>query len=457
MAKLQKNQIVSVRIDDLAYGGMGVGRVDDFVVFVEKALPGERVTARITKKRSSHAMAVIESIDQPSPDRIDDPPCPLFGVCGGCSWQHFPYEQQIVWKQKQVLETIRRIGGLEDFDVEPIIGSPEIWRYRNKMEFTFGGDKEGRPILGFHLPGRHDRIFRVPACLIHPEPLDAMLGVVESFARESNLLHYSQGRHVGFLRHAVMRYSHTTGESILILITHKGDLPDRERLAQRLKSEVPGFKGMIWGLNTGVADVARVERELWRWGEPELIETVNELTFAISPLAFFQTNTSAAGLLYRSVVEMAELGPKDLLLDAYCGAGAIALYAAPQVARVVGVESVRDAIWDARANARSNGIDNATFLAAAMPQGLALARAAAGGAFTRVIIDPPRGGMDKRSLNGLIALRAPTFIYVSCNPATLARDLQTMTAAGYVVDRVQPIDLFPHTYHVEVVVRLRLA
>lgn len=450
-----KNDVVSVEIEDLAYGGLGVGKLDGFVVFVEGALPGELVSARIIKKKANHAQAVIEKIERPSPHRIADPPCPLFGRCGGCTWQNFTYDQQLVWKQKQVLDTIAHIGRQRDFEVMPIIGSPVQWRYRNKMEFTFGVDGEAKSVLGFHVPGRYDRVFEVPACLLQPESLDVMLAEVQAYVREHGLEAYDPKTHTKFLRHAMMRHSRTTGECILVLITNRGTLPDKEALAERLAAKVPGFKGMMWGLYTGMSDVARIEKEAWRWGEPELIETVNGLTFRISPQSFFQTNTVAAELLYAKVVEMAQIEPGTRVLDAFCGAGSIALHCARKGANVVGVELIREAIWDARENARRNGIEGVTFLAAPMDEGLPLAKQAAGGEFSRIIIDPPRGGMDKRSRRGLIELGAPVFVYVSCNPATLARDLLEFEDHGYKIEAVQPVDLFPHTYHIETIVRMR--
>lgn len=454
--KIEKHGVVSVMIDDLAYGGLGVGRVGGFVVFVEKALPGERVAARIIKKKQNHAQAVIQAIEEPSPYRIQDPPCPLFGTCGGCTWQNFPYEQQTLWKRKQVEATIKHLGRQDGFEVLPTIGSPRQWRYRNKMEYTFGRDDSGKQILGFHYPGSFDRIFNVPACLIQPEPFDKMLEILTEYARAHDLSTYDQRTHQGYLRHAMMRHSFTTGESLLVILTQQGDLPGKDELAARLAKEVPGFKSMVWGLNTGVADVARIQKELWRWGEPELMETVNGLSFAISPQSFFQTNTAGAELLYAKAAEMAELGPKDVVLDAYCGIGSIGLHCARQAGKVVGIEIITEAIWDARANAARNGIKNSMFLAAPLAKGLELAAHGARDPFTRVIIDPPRGGMDKKSLSGLINIKAPVFLYVSCNPATLSRDLQTICEGGYEIDAVQPVDMFPHTYHVETLVRLKL-
>ncbi len=454
MEAFKKNSLVSLEVTDLAYGGAGVAKLDGFVVFVERAVPGDRVLARIIKKQSNHASAVIDKIEHPSEHRIAAP-CPLFGGCGGCSWQNLPYEEQLRWKEKQVAETLTRLGGVELPQILPIIPSPEAWNYRNKMEFTFGEDVDGNVILGFHLPGHYDRIFNVPSCLIHPQPFDGVMKAIVDYAREEKLTAYDQRRHEGLLRHAVVRHSKTTGGVVVLLITNAGELPSPERLAEKIKAACPELQGFVWGINRGVADVATTREKKFLWGDPILKETINGLTFAISPLSFFQTNTLGAELLYRTAVEMAELTTTDRVLDAYCGAGTIGLHCARHVRRVAGVEMNTEAVWDARANTAANGIGNAAFIAAPMSEGMKLARHAAGGDFTRVIIDPPRGGMDKKSLATLVAAQAPIFVYVSCNPATLARDLKTICEGGYKIDAYRPVDMFPHTYHIETVARFR--
>lgn len=453
MMELKKQSLVSLDIVDVAYGGYGVAKPDGFVVFVEGAAPGDRVLARIIKKTKNHANAIVEEIETPSDRRIEAP-CPIFDHCGGCTWQELPYEDQLHWKHKQVVDTLEHLAKLELPEVAPMIASPGIWNYRNKMEFTFGTDGQGRPILGFHVPRRYDRIFEVQRCLIHPEPFDTLLSELTLYAREQGLTSYDPKTHRGFARHAVMRSSDTTGEIMLILITSTGSLPEPERLALRLKDRCPALKGFIWGVNDRVADVAVIEDEKYRWGDPTLTETINGLSFSISPMSFFQTNTAAAELLYQVVIEMAESARIDCVLDAYCGAGAIALHLASRARRVVGIDISRDSIWDARLNARNNSIENSTFLAGSIDDGLRLVRGAMNDHFSTVVIDPPRGGMDKRSLSRLIGLQAPSFIYVSCNPATLARDLQTICDGGYRITAIQPVDMFPHTFHIEVVVRL---
>lgn len=456
MSNFKKNTVHEVEIESLAFGGLGVAKPEGFVVFVEGGIPGDRIQARIIKKTKNHARALIQEIVEPSPKRIEAR-CPLFHRCGGCTWQDLGYEEQLGWKQRQVAETLRQIGGIgEDVEFRPIIASPEVWNYRNKMEYSFGTDDEGQTILGFHIPKSYHRIFAVDRCLIHPEPYDALLGALTAYAREHSLSAYDQRSHGGFLRHAVMRYSRSTGKVVLILITASGKLPDPENLAKTLRAACPELQGFIWGINDGVADVAFMREKRFSWGDPVLRDNLNGLDFRISPFSFFQTNPSAAEKLYLATVELADLGPEDCVLDAFCGTGSIALHCARHVRQVVGVEIGVDAVHDARRNAHINGIKNASFVAAPVREGLELGRGLAGGYFSHVIIDPPRGGMDKKSLSGLIALKAQTFIYVSCNPSTLARDLEKLADNGYRVEVVQPVDMFPHTYHIEVIVRLRL-
>ncbi len=456
MTNLKKNDVVTIEIDDLAYGGSGVGRYKDFVLFVAGAMPGEPIRARVLKKKSNHAQAVIESIEIPSPNRIVNPRCALFGSCGGCCWQHIPYSSQVEWKQKQVVNTLKHLGGQDGLNFAPIIPSPQNWHYRNKMEYSFGEDETGDVILGFHSPGRFDRLLEVDKCHIHPPPFDRMLEVLTIYARKNGLRAYSKNKHEGFLRHAIMRYSNTDSKSILVLLTNRGELKNADELNDQLKMCVEGFEGWIWGVNTGIADVAKMDDQAGSWGISHLFEDINGLRFRISPMAFFQTNTDAARLLYRRVVEMARIDEASCVLDAYCGMGAIGLHCAQQAEHVVGVEMITSAVWDARENARHNNIHNATFIARPFPAGLELASRAVRRPFTHIVIDPPRGGMDKRSLRGLLALQSPVFVYVSCNPATLARDLVTITNSGYRIDEVQPIDMFPHTFHIETIVRLVL-
>ena len=448
---IQKQALLELEIEDLAYGGKGLARLDGFVVFVAHGVPGDRVRARVTKSKKNHAEARIEEILTPSPDRIEAP-CPLFGECGGCNWQNLPYSEQLVHKQRQAESTLEHLGRAKPERIEKIIPSPLEYRYRNKMDFTFGTNDAGETILGFHRPQRFSEIIEVSACLLQPEPIDRLLQALTRYVRREGLGSYNPFSHKGFLRHFVVRHSVQTNQLIAVLLTSLGDLPDPEGLMGELTEACPELKGFVWGLNQGVADIARQDSERWRWGEPWLEETLGGLRFRVSPLSFFQVNTGAAEKLYAVVRDMlGDEARSTRLLDAYCGTGTIGLFCADRVREVVGVEVVRDAIFDARLNARNNGIENSLFLAGGMRETLPLA--AETGPFGRVIMDPPRGGMDKRSLRGLLAIQAPVMIYVSCNPSTLARDLVTIADAGYRPTLMQPVDLFPQTFHIETVVR----
>jgi 23S rRNA (uracil1939-C5)-methyltransferase len=450
---LKKQSLVELDIVDLAYGGNGVAKVDGFVVFVSGAVPGDRVLARIVRRQKNHAEAEVEKFIQASPERVE-PPCPIFGVCGGCSWQNLPYSVQLAHKQKQAEEVLERIGGVRPDVVRPIIPSPLEWRYRNKMDFTFGFNDQGEPVLGFHKPGQFWRIIEVRQCLLQPEPIDRLISAMGDWMRKKKLTVYNQKSHQGFLRHFIVRHSRHSDSYIALLLTHDGELPDREDLIQTLTEACPQLQGLVWGVNTNIADIARMEREAWRWGTPELFETLEELRFRVSPLSFFQVNTPAAEKLYGVIRELLGEDARSLrLLDAYCGAGSIGIFCAEKVSEIVGVEIVREAIWDARENARRNGVLNCSFLAGDMRDTLPLAVQTPGGPFGRVIMDPPRGGMDKRSLKGLLAIGAPVLVYVSCNPSTLARDLAMIVEEGYQPTIMQPVDLFPQTYHIETVIR----
>ncbi|HUT23738.1 MAG TPA: 23S rRNA (uracil(1939)-C(5))-methyltransferase RlmD [Sumerlaeia bacterium] len=458
--RIQKGTAIELDVEDLAYGGRGIARVAGadpeaarFVVFVSHAVPGDRVRARIVKRKKNHAEAELEEVLSPSPSRVA-PPCPLFGTCGGCSWQNLPYGEQLIHKQRQAESVLEHLSDARPDRVEPIVPSPKEWRYRNKMDFTFGTDARREPILGFHRPGRFWEIIEAPACLLQPEPLDRLLGAMTRWVRAKGLPAYNPRSHEGFLRHLVLRHSVATNEVVALLLTSEGELPEPETLAAALCEACPELKGLVWGLNTGLADVARQEKELWRWGEPWLCETLGDLRFRISPLSFFQTNTPAAERLYSVIRAMlGEDARRHRLLDAYCGTGSIGIFCAGAVREVVGIELLRDAVWDARDNAERNGVANCTFLAGEMREVLPLASDMPGGRFGRVVMDPPRGGMDKRALRGLLEIQAPVLIYVSCNPSTLARDLIVIREAGYRAAAMQAVDLFPQTYHIETVVR----
>ncbi|MCX8037352.1 MAG: 23S rRNA (uracil(1939)-C(5))-methyltransferase RlmD [Candidatus Sumerlaeia bacterium] len=451
----EKPEPVELTIERLAYGGKGVARLNGLVVFVEATAPGDRVRARIVKRKQGYAEAVATEIIQPSPHRVE-PSCVHFGDCGGCSALHLAYDEQLRQKADQVRETLARIGRQGDLPIEPIQPSPVLWRYRNKMDFTFGTDADGRLVLGLHRRGQFAGIVNIEQCRLQPESFDRALAIVREFARQSMLPAYSQRRHEGFWRHLILRHSAAENRMLAVLITASGELPGVERLAEELEAADIGLAGFVWAVNDSVADVAAVKEKRFEWGADSLHERLGDLTYRISAMSFFQVNPAATRALYDCVVEFIEPNPAVTVLDAYCGTGSIGIYCARHFGRVIGIESQREAVWDARQNAALNDLGNCTFLCGPVNRMVALAKSHAAGRFGRVIVDPPRGGMDKHALAQLLELRAPVFLYVSCNPATLARDVVAATDAGYRIERVRPFDLFPHTPHIETVIKFVL-
>lgn len=466
---IKKGGSIEADVTDVAFGGRGIARLDGMVVFIEGALPGDRVRATITKRKAQYAEATTTEILKSSETRVEAP-CPSFGTCGGCKWQNFDYSEQIRAKQRHVEDSLRHIGRHQQpYEMRPIIASPDPWNYRNKMEFSFGwADQPGSRALskgpitvGFHMAGDFRRIVDVGECHIQPALLNEVLGFVrerinrDARAEGEHFQPYDTVRHTGYLRHLVLRYSATTGHFLMALLTAPGPWKGAGAFADDFLARFPQCNGFIWGTNSGLSDVARAEKIVLERGENTLTETLGDKTFRLSAFSFFQTNTRGATILYDTVKEFSELTGHESVLDAYCGTGTIGIYVSDHAKRVVGIELVKEAVWDARHNAKLNNATNCTFLAGEMRDVLPTVPSTLGGGFDRVIVDPPRGGMDKKSLRYLIEVGAPVFVYVSCNPATLARDAQVLGEAGYQLEVVQPVDLFPHTYHVESVLKFR--
>jgi len=461
--EIKKGATVEAEVHGVAFGGRGIARMAGMVMFIEGALPGDTVRAVVTKRKPQFAEANMVEVVKASPYRRPYP-CPVFGVCGGCKWQHYDYSQQLIAKQQHVEDAFRPLAKRFPIEMRPILPSPDEWFYRNKMEFSFGTREEtGQIILGFHRAGDWRRILpAAEVCQIQPPGMNEVMSwftarINEEAAREGgHFVSYNQVRHQGFLRHLVVRHSRTTGQFLLAALTASGKWGGVERFAAELRERFPACAGFIWGTTDALNDVARMEKLMYQSGDCVIEEQLGERRFRISTFSFFQTNTPGAKVLYDAVKEFAELTGRESVLDAYCGTGTLGIYLADQAARVVGIEIVKDAVWDARYNAKLNQAENCTFLVGEMRDVLPTVPQTLGGRFDRVIVDPPRGGMDKKSLRLLIDQRAPLLVYVSCNPATLGRDAQVLAESGYVPEVVQPVDMFPQTYHVESVIRFRL-
>ena len=469
MARARRGDTLSVTIDDLAYGGEGVGRADGYVVFVPGGVPGDTVRVRLTQARARFGRGAIESIDRPSPDRVPAP-CPYFGRCGGCRLQHLRYEAQLALKTKQVTDCLQRLGGIGAFEMRPILPAPEIYGYRNKMEFTVAradagervvpkgrrldpaGADEG-PVVGLHEADRYDAVLDIERCLLQSDRMNALLDEARRFIAERRLTVYDQESGEGLLRFLMLREGKGTGEAMVNMVTSAPSVSELEPLVGRAQARVPETSSIVLNVNPKKASVAVGVEEHLLGGRDHIRESLGGLTFQVSAGSFFQTNTTQAERLFGLVLDAAALTGEETVLDLYAGTGAISLLLARRCRRVFGIEVAPAAVADAVRNAEINGITNCTFLAGevrfALPELISRGVAA-----DVAVCDPPRAGFHPKALAALATLAPARVVYVSCNPATLARDVGELARSGYRVEWVQPVDMFPHTPHIEVVAHL---
>ena len=444
----QKGAEVELEIDALAYGGAGVARLDGYVLFVQGAVPGDRVRARVTKRKRAYAEARTVELLDPSPDRIE-PRAPH----PGAPWQVLPYERQLVEKESQVREALTRIGGFEDPPVEPIVPAIEPWRYRNKLEYSFGQSGDGELVLGFHRPGRWNEIDDVSEDILASERVDVLREAVKAWCREEGLSSYDRGAGSGFLRNLVVREGRRSGQLQARIVTSDGDFRALD-LAAALEAT-----GVLWTRAAGVAETTRDgETDLLKGSatiEEEITCAGERLRFRISPDAFFQTNTEMAERLYGSAVELAGLSGRERVYDLFSGIGTIALALAPVAGEVWGIELVEQAVADAIENAKLNGIDNARFYAGDVRTAMRPLVEEAGRPDV-LVVDPPRAGLSQKVVRRIVETGAKRIVYVSCNPTTLAPNARQLADAGYALERIRPVDMFPQTPHIECVAQLLL-
>ena len=458
MTRPRRGDTVSLTIDDLAFGGEGVGRADGYVVFVPGGVPGDKVRVRLDQARSRFGRGVIEAVEEPSPHRVTAP-CPYFGRCGGCRLQHVDYAAQLGFKTKQVADVLERLGDVTGFELRPIIGAPEIYGYRNKMEFTVtrstrtGSGTEGAIVIGLHETARYDSVLDIDRCLLQSNGMNALLHETRRFTVDEKLSAYDQQSGEGLLRFLMLREGRRTGEVMANVVTSAPAVSELTPLAERLRAHVPGTSSVVMNVNPNKASVASGVEEHLLGGRDHVREQLGGLTFQISANSFFQTNTVQAERLFELVLECAELDGGETVLDLYAGTGAISLLLARRCRRVYGIEVAQAAVDDAGVNAAVNGIDNCTFIAGEVR--FALPTLIAQGIRAEVVVaDPPRAGFHPKALRALIQLAPSRIVYVSCNPATLARDVGDLVRGGYRLRWVQPVDMFPHTPHIEAVARL---
>ncbi|MDR1414764.1 MAG: 23S rRNA (uracil(1939)-C(5))-methyltransferase RlmD [Odoribacteraceae bacterium] len=461
---MKKPLLEGIEIVKVAAGGKAIGYTGEKVVFVPGTVPGDVVDVQVTRSRSRFMEGFVVRTRVLSPGRVT-PFCAHFGTCGGCCWQNMPYEAQLAFKQQEVEDALRRVGHAELPAIDPIIGSARTREYRNKLEFTFSdrrfltreevesGVAVGpSPALGFHAPGLFDKVVDVEWCHLQGEPSNAIRNFTRRLAMERGASFYSARERRGLLRGLIVRTS-TTGEVMVIVVFGEDDRGGREAVLEGIRREFPSIASLQFAVNEkGNDSVSDLEMVTFA-GEPCIFEEMEGLRFRVGPKSFYQTNPVQARELYRRAREMAGLTGKELVYDLYTGTGTIALFAAAGARRVVGVEYVQEAIDDARVNARMNGVDNATFIAGDMKEVLSGGLLDAHGRPDVVITDPPRAGMHPAVVEAIARAGARRVVYVSCNPATQARDVGLMLE-GYRVAAVQPVDMFPQTHHVENIVLL---
>lgn len=447
MIPVEKNKIYEMQIDALGSNGEGIGRIDGYTVFVEGALPGERIRVLIVKVKKNYGYGKLMELLEVSTERRE-PMCPVAKQCGGCQLQHLSYEAELEYKTREVKDVMERIGGIKDVEVKPALGMEDPWRYRNKAQFPVGQGKDGCAI-GFYARRSH-RIVDTEKCFLQNVCNDEIIRIVRGFLNEFNIPLYDEEKHKGLVRHILTRIGRNSGEIMVCIVINGKKLPGSDILVERLKA-VEGVVSIVLNVNQEKTNVILGRKVITLWGKDTITDSIGGIEFEISPLSFYQVNPVQTEVLYGKAVEMADLKGDETVLDLYCGIGTISLFFARKVKKVFGVEIVPEAIADARKNAERNGITNAEFAVGAAEEVIPRLYEEEGITADIVVVDPPRKGCDEKLLETILQISPEKIVYVSCNPATWARDLVVLKAGGYELKEVQPVDQFSHSVHVEVV------
>jgi 23S rRNA (uracil1939-C5)-methyltransferase len=443
-APLRKDQELELKIDSLAYGGNGVARLNGFVVFVRRGLPGDTVRARVTKVKRSHAEATALEVVEAGAPRVEAP-CVHFPACGGCRFQDLAYEAQLESKATQVADALARIGKLSGFELEPAVPAESLFHYRNKLEYSFTATPTGVG-LGFHKAGRWDEVLDIERCWLTTDLGNAIREAVKGWANDQGLAAFDQEKHEGYLRHLVVREGRNTGQALVVLVTAPGAFAE-EGFVTAVR-QFPEVRSVHWAVNDTPAEVTSLPTKLL-WGEEAIEEEILGLRFRVRPNVFMQTNTAMAEKLYGLAIDYAGLTGEETVYDLYCGTGTIGLAMARDALTVWGIESSEESVACAVENAELNGLANAAFFAGDVAADVEELRERAGRPDVAVV-DPPRAGLVGKAVARVAALEAPRLVYVSCNPTTLAGNAKELTGEfGYRLERVRPLDMFPHTPHVE--------
>ncbi len=442
---VQKGEVVEINITGLGSSGEGVGKYQGFTVFVPGALPDEKVLAKVKLVKKNYATAQIEEVVQKSAERVE-PVCPIYKECGGCQLQHLSYQGQLKMKQQQVVDALTRIGHL-DVEVFPVIGSVNPWNYRNKMQFPAALGAEGKIEIGCYAAATHS-VIDTDTCLIQKEANNQVLLTVRKWMNRFGISAYDEKTGKGLVRHVMSRVGVHSGEVMAVLVTSEYDIPHKKELIEWLVKYVPGMVSVVQNINKKPTNIIMGNKTRVIYGKPNIIDSLGALSFNVSAQSFFQVNSEQAEKLYNKALEYAALTGKETVVDVYCGTGTITLYMAKHAKKAYGIEIVAPAIEDAKRNAQLNNCSNAEFILG--DAAVELPNLLDGGVRPDVVmVDPPRAGCEERVLEAIAKVRPERIVYVSCNPASLARDLAYLEQHGYKTAVVQPCDLFPMTHHVE--------
>lgn len=461
---VNKNDEVMLDIIGMTHEGEGVGRVEGFTLFVQGALPGEKVRAKVLKTKKQYGYAKLLNLVEASSARIAAP-CEIYDQCGGCQLQHMDYAAQLAWKRQLVVDNLERIGKLqvsggggdagtdptEGILVRPTLGMDEPWRYRNKAQVPIGVT-EGGLVGGFYARGSH-RIIDMETCLIQHEDNDDVVRKVKEIGRKRGITAYDEESGKGLLRHVVVKKAFRTGEMMVVLVTNGERIQHLDEWITEIRREIPAVTSICQNVNTKQTNVIFGDTTRTLWGNDVIYDYIGDVKFAISARSFYQVNPAQTEVLYGKTVEYAGLTGNETVIDAYCGIGTISLFLAQHAKQVYGVEIVSEAIEDARSNAALNGMDNVVFEVGASEDVIPNWKEQ-GITADVIVVDPPRKGCDPRLLETILAMKPERVVYVSCNPSTLARDLRVLEDGGYKTVEVTPVDMFPHTVHVESVALL---
>ena len=463
---LNKGQIVDLEIESAAYRGSAVARFKEMVVFVRGAVPGDRVRARITAKKRNYSEAAVERVIRPSKHRVE-PQCRYFGVCGGCSWQNTDYSQQLDFKRQQVEEIFKHLAGIRASQIRSTLPAPQPYYYRNKMEFSFGANRwlmqeeieSGKEVwkgfaLGLHVPKRWDKILDLEVCYLQSSESAEIVNEVRRISLQKGWSAYDSRKHKGYLRNLVVRTAHYTRQIMLNLVTSRSEPSRLQSLTGSLLTRFPEITTLVNSINPTRSPVASGTEEMVYHGPGTITEQIGKYVFEIAPDTFFQPNTIQAERLYGMVKDLAQLRGDEVLYDLYSGVGTVSLLLSEHVKRVIGIENHKATVRQAEKNASLNGVTNCTFPRLDVLQSLSEPFVRENGQPDVVITDPPRIGMHEDVCLALMQLAPQRIVYISCNPATQARDLRLL-CRKYEIDQVQPVDMFPQTYHIENVVFLR--